>query len=486
MNAEHTNGIKQKAIKSVKWTALGEIASRSIQPLVILILARFLSPADFGIIGVAMIAIGLAQILQDFGLGKTLIQRETDVEESANVIFWTNIIFSVSIYLIIYFTAPLLAIFFNEPGLVTVLRVLCLQIILFSLISVHQALFQRDFQFRKLFFIRLASAGMPGIISIPLALSGYGVWSLVFGTLAGALFQVLIYWKASPWRPHFQYDFKLARKLVNFSSWIAMEAFLGWIIMWGDSIVLGHFLGVKELGVYRIGVTAIFLIFGIFFNPVLPIAYSAFSRLQADRSELRTSFLRITKIIASVSLPIGIVLVVLYQPIASLFFGHKWQGIGMVIALIGLKDAISWIVGLNPEVYKAIGRPDVNSKLYLILVLYYIPVYLIAAPYGLVVFCVARLIVSAISVVLHVWLSKRYLQIGYLSFLRNLEILVIAACSSGIAVYFARKFIPFPNVVSDLLISSGVLVLIYATIVYLQDRKFTYDSFRLLLSAGKG
>ncbi|HMK49639.1 MAG TPA: lipopolysaccharide biosynthesis protein, partial [Thermodesulfovibrionales bacterium] len=289
--------IKTKAIRSVKWTALSEIVSRSIQPIVMLVLARLLTPADFGVVGVAIIAVGLAQIFQDFGLGKTLIQTETDIEESANIVFWSNLVLSIFMYLTLFVSAPLISDFFHDSKVTNVLRVLCLQIILISLSTVHQALFQRDFQYKNLFFVRLFSAVIPAFVSIPLALSGYGVWSLVLGTLAGSIAQVFTFLGISKWRPRLDYNFELARKLFGFSSWVVLEAFLGWIILWGDSIALGHFLGVKELGVYRIGIALLMAIFGIFFNPILPVAYSAFSRLQANREELKQSFLKITTII---------------------------------------------------------------------------------------------------------------------------------------------------------------------------------------------
>ena len=137
-----------------------------------------------------MIAIGLAQIFQDFGLGKTLIQRETEVDESANIVFWTNLALSVFLYLLLLVSAPLISMFFHDERVTNVLRVLCFQIILISLITAHQALFQRDFQFKQLFFIRLFSSIVPALISIPMALTGYGIWALVFGALAGALAQV--------------------------------------------------------------------------------------------------------------------------------------------------------------------------------------------------------------------------------------------------------------------------------------------------------
>lgn len=177
--------------------------------------------------------------------------------------------------------------------------------------------------------------------------------------------------------------------------------------MWGDSIVLGYFLGIKELGIYRVGVTFLTFVFGLFFNPLVPVVYSAFSRLQSNREELKQSFLKMTKLITSISLPIGVGLAILAQPISSLLFGQKWEGIEIVIAIIGITHAISWFIGINPEVYRAAGRPDVNAKFLMVAVIYYIPVYVLAAPYGLFVFCLARLTVCLIALHIQFFLVNK-------------------------------------------------------------------------------
>lgn len=433
--------VKRHAIKSVKWTALAEIASRSIQPIVVLILAYILTPADFGVVSVAMIAIGLAQIFRDFGLGKTLIQRKTEVEKSANIIFWSNITLAVLLYLIFFISAPLLSKFFHEPKVIDVLRVLCLQIVLSSVVSVHQALFQKQFQFKQLFFIRLFSGIVPGIVTIPLALLGYGVWSLVFGTLAGAIVRVFLFLRASPWRPQLSYDFQLAKQLFGFGSWVTLEGFFGWLIIWGDSIVLGHFLGVKQLGVYRVGVTVLMLSFGIFFRPIMPIIYSSFSRLQSNLSELKSSFLKITRLIAAVSLPIGFGLAVLAKPIASVVFARKWQGIEIVISILAISEAIGWLVGHNPEVYRAIGRPDVNSKLLLAAVIYFLPVYVIAAPHGLFVFCLAKFGVVMLSILLHSFVANRVLHLPFTYLWDFIKAPIIGSVVMGLIVFSIAKVV---------------------------------------------
>jgi O-antigen/teichoic acid export membrane protein len=435
--------VKRHAIGSVKWTVLGEIVSRSIQPIVMLGLARMLAPADFGVVAVASIAIGLANILQDLGLGKTLIQCETNVTDSANVIFWTNIALSCLLYALLFATAPLISTFFREPKVATVLRVLCLQLLLSSVVSVHQALLQRQFQFKQLLFIRISSSVVPGLVSIPLALLGYGVWALVFGSLTGAIVQVPFFWAISAWRPKLEYDFQLAQRLLGFSAWVLAEAFLGWLIVWGDSIIVGHFLGTGELGVYRIGVTLLAIVFGFVLNPALPVAYSSFSRLQSAPPQFRDYFLKATSLIAGVALPIGVSVIILAKPISSILFGEKWKGIEIVLAIVGLKDVLSSIFGgISAEVLRAFGRPDVSVKINLVSAVAAIPVYILACHYGLMVFCVARLLVGVTMMTLYVSATRVLLKIPFMYPFTCIWRPLVSACVMGLSLYILGLLIP--------------------------------------------
>jgi O-antigen/teichoic acid export membrane protein len=120
-----------------------------------------------------------------------------------------------------------------------------------------------------------------------------------------------------------------------------------------------------------------------------------------------------TKMIAFISLPLGVNLVILSKPISLVIFGQKWSGIEVVIAILGIKEAISWLVGLNPEIYRAVGRPDINTKLLISAVIYYLPIYFLAAPYGLLVFCIFRLAVAIVSMGLHIFVANRILGLKF-------------------------------------------------------------------------
>ncbi|MDK2834539.1 MAG: hypothetical protein PWP63_1626 [Methanolobus sp.] len=470
--------VYKRSIKSVKWTTLGEISSQAMTSLITLILARLLVPSAFGIIAIATIAIGFIQIWQNFGLREALIQRRDRLEEASNIIFWTNLTLGLMLYCTIVIIAPYIADFFSEPVASNVLRVLCLQVVIVSLFEVHSALIQRSLDFKPLFYTRIGGSIAPAIISIPMAFMGFGVWALVYGTLFGSLVQLIFFWRLSPWRPKLEYNFPLAKEMMGFSSWVFLEALLGWVIMWGDSIILGRFMGTENLGVYRVGFTTVTFVFTFLMNPINPIAYSAFSRLQSNIPELKRIFLKLAQLVAIVSLPTGVGLFLLSHPITSVIFGQKWQGLEYVISLIGLGSAFAYLVVLNPSLYRAIGRPDVNSKLLIVSVAYYIPVYLLVAPHGLLLFCLARMGLAILSLSLHIYIANIILGLPWGYLWSSIKTPLIASILMGFSVYALFNIIN-PYSWYGVVFSVLIAILVYFASIYILDKDLFKWGFSL-------
>jgi PST family polysaccharide transporter len=445
MNQLDLKSLTGKAISSLKWSVLMEVVSRTAQPIIFVILARLLTPDDFGVLATAMIAISFSQMFWDAGLSKALIQTSHGPEDAAHVVFWTNICLSVLIYIVLFFSAPFIANFFKSPLSGHVLRILGIQIIIASLSSVQQALFVRDLNFRRLFWIKLFTALIPGFFSIPLALFGYGVWALVTGTLVGQTANLYLLWKKSSWRPQLLYDSGLARSLFGFGCWVLLESFGAWLIVWGDNLIVGRFLGTHDLGVYRTGWMLVTIVFSFALNPFLPVLYPTFSRLQGDLSALKNTFIRVNRIVFAIAMPIGVGLFLVGPEAASFLFGQKWAGLGFVISVLGLMHGSAWLVGVNAELYRAMGKPDMNTKLMYFQLLYYLPVYYFASQYGLEIFTVARLAVAVIATPIHVYLCVKILDVSpfYLWKEGKPMLLACLVMASGVAIL---KWIVLPSI----------------------------------------
>ena len=407
--------VKRQAVKSVKWAFVGNLLPKVIQPLFTVALARLLTPADYGIIGIATLVIGLAKMLESMGLNQALIQTDEDIEKAADVVFWSNLLLSGLLYAVVFLTAPLMANFFAEPRVTLVLRVMGLQLVLSAFDDVQEALLRRDFLFRQLVGRRLLPSLMPGLVGIPLALVGFGYWSLVAGTLSGTALGVIFLWKVSRWRPRFRFDLKIARLLLGFGALVMVESLQGWGLSYGDNLVVGRFLGTENLGRYVFGVSIIMLLMGFGITPLSNVVYSAFCRLRAQTKELQRLFIDSTRMLAVIVIPISLGLCLIATPLVSVVFGDKWLDAEPVIRILAIMPGLGWIIAFNPSLYRAMGRPGIMPKFNLAQMVYIVPAYVIGAQFGLIVFCMVRASVGVVFYVPHIWVSIKLLKLprGY-------------------------------------------------------------------------
>jgi O-antigen/teichoic acid export membrane protein len=485
LNESHN--ITRKSIASVKWSVLTEVVSRVVSPFTFVILARILAPEDFGIIAIAQIAISFCYLFWDAGLEKALIQTREPLEKAANVVFWINIALGLLLYVVLFVSAPLLAIFFNTPAAGVVLQVLGLQIIISSLSTVQQALLLRDLNFKLLFWARLATAAIPALVSIPLAYLGYGVWALVASSLAGAFINLLILWIRSSWRPQFCFDMSIAKKMANFGSWIVLDSLIGWFISQGDAVVVGRFLGIRDLGLYRTGRNIVDILFGLTMNPIHSILYPSFSALQGDKEALQVFLHKANRIIMSLTLPIGTGIMCIASPLVVVVLGAKWQGVDVVISIMGLQTALGWLVGANPEIYRAMGRPDLQTKIGIFCIPLYLIVYFVAAPLGLKAFVFARLGLTLVVLPVHVWMAVKILNLSYLYLWETGKPMILSTIFMVLTIIGINWMMDVTDlirpVIVDLLTFTITGIVVYLGSLWIIDKSFVVQTKNMVRKA---
>jgi O-antigen/teichoic acid export membrane protein len=225
---------------ALKWSFLSELASKAISPLVFVVVARLLTPDDYGVVAAASMVISFSQIFWEAGMGKAIIQYQGERATAANVAFWINILMGAVVAGVLVAISSLVAAhIFHDPRVTLVLRVMAAQVFLSASVAVHVALLQKDMQFKHLFWVRLATVAIPGMASIPLAWQGMVYWALVAGSVVGQVFQVAILWKTSPWRPRWRFEPAIAKQLGRFGGWVAAMGLLAWFYVWADSLIVG-------------------------------------------------------------------------------------------------------------------------------------------------------------------------------------------------------------------------------------------------------
>ncbi|HEY9661499.1 MAG TPA: lipopolysaccharide biosynthesis protein, partial [Allocoleopsis sp.] len=302
--------LKQKAFKGIIWSAIESWGRQAISTIIFFVLARLLTPEAFGLIALSSVFIAFIQIFLDQGFSQAIVQREKVEPEHLDTAFWTNITISTLLTLTSITFADEIALLFKEPALASILRWLSLNFILISLSSVQEAVLARQFAFKALATRSLIAIVVGGSIGLGMAISGYGVWSLVAYQLVNASVRVLVLWWSSDWRPGFKVSLLHFKQLFSFGINIVGNNCLSFLDRRSDDFLIGFFLGSVALGYYSIAYKVLLTTTELLMGFVNKVAMPVFSRLQDNPERLRQAFYRSTQLTSLIAFPcfIGIAL----------------------------------------------------------------------------------------------------------------------------------------------------------------------------------
>jgi O-antigen/teichoic acid export membrane protein len=272
------------------------------------------------------------------------------------------------------------------------------------------------------------------VASIPLAFGGFGYWALVSGSLAGSILQTFMLFQKSSWRPSFRYSYSLAKEIVPFGLWVTGESFLAWVYLWIDSAIVGAKLSSVDLGLYKTSDLLVSSLFGLALSPIVPIMFSAFSRLQDHKVKLNNAVMNSTILVSLISIPLGVGLFMTRHSIESALFPGSWKGLADIIGLFALLHGFTWLNGAQIEAFRAAGKPDVNTKIMLAGLVYSVPLYFVFIDSGLAVFIWVRLLCTAPTFLARLLLSRMFFRISWSAYWKTMRIffLIVAASAAGL------------------------------------------------------
>jgi len=406
--------IKNASIKAVKWSYGYTVLPKLISPVITLFLARLLEPSIFGLIAIATLVISVVDTIREAGLSRAFVQSDYEERTLFNVVFWLSLAFGVGIYVIIFMSAPIIANFFHSKDATLIIQILGIRMILSSLTTSHRSILIRRIDFKKLFKINLLPSFTPLLVTLPLAYIGMGVWSLVIGHLSSSIIRTFLFWYILRWHPRFEFNLEVSKKIAYFGFSCSLEALLGWFYVWGDKAIVGHFLDLKQLGIYTIASNLVTAIFSVVFAPISNISYPALCHTKKDIAQLRRILFKLIQISALIAPPIGILINTLAYIMPTLI-GEKWNEIVFPLGILAITASLSWIVTIIiPDAFRAIGRPDIMPKFQSAKLLYTLPAFIIGVTYGgLIGFCYAKLITVTIGFLLFIVISVRIIKIKY-------------------------------------------------------------------------
>ncbi len=422
-----------KEIKSAtKWSTITEVASKLITPVTTMVLARILTPEAFGVLVTATMVISFAEIFTDAGFQKYIIQHQFNSKEEkesyVNVAFWSNFIMSILIWsVIILFSEELATILGNEGhGIVISISCLCIPLAAFS--SIQMSLFKKSLNFKALFKVRIVGIMIPLFVTIPIALLTRSYWALIAGMIALQISNAILLTINSEWKPKLQYSFSILKNMLSFSIWSMIETLVIWLGGHIDLFMVGTLLSQHYLGIYRTSMTTVNQIMFIITAATTPILFSSLSRLQNNKEEFDSLFLRFQKIVSLLVMPVGVCIFIFRDFITGILLGEQWTEGAYFLGLWGLTSTITIVLShYSSEVYRAKGRPKLSVLSHILHIAFVIPIILWAINYSFDFLCTAKSLARLQGIIVNLIIMSLCVKISAVSVLKNVFPSIFAA-----------------------------------------------------------
>ncbi len=391
---------------SIVWSNLAFVGARIFSSLSLLILARLLTPADFGVVAAITLFINLLEMISDIGMRATVIyEQEEEVTDRVHVAFTINLGLTLLLTVACVLLAPVIADFFRVGDHTDLFRLAALNPLFRGVANIHDGLLMRSMEFRRRAVPEVIQAAVRGIVSIPLAIAGLGATGLLIGFMTGTLCWTIVQWRISDYRPRLQFDRTIARSMVAYgtgASMVDVQAAIGSRV---DLIAVGRVLGETALGLYTIALRVPELLIEAVAWNTGTVAFAALSRKRhEDRAGLANATRTLIRFQALYAIPAAVILSVLSTPLLVILFGERWAEAGGVAAAISVMAAVTAITFPLGDVFKALGRQRTFVLIQVAVLPLLIATVVFAAPAGIVWVAWARtgtrvLLVAVLTVV---------------------------------------------------------------------------------------
>ena len=360
------SGLREKTISGMLWNAMERFGSSLFLFISNLVLARLLSPNDFGAIAMLRVFISLSEAIVDAGFGNALIQKQDVDQRDCSTIFVWNICFAAILYALLFFSAPAIAGFYKISILKDVLRVQGLVVLLNSLVLVHIALLKKQLNFKKMAKISLLAIIFGTLAGIIAAFYGAGVWSLVLKLLLTAIVQVFCYYGIKCWTPSLTFDYFRFKSMFRFGGFIFVTRMLNTIYCNILSLIIGKCFNVATLGYYNQARKLEDIPRSTLASVVTNVTFSAFSQINNDIPRLREAASKCMRSMSFIAVPLTFGAIVVAKPLLVVLFTTKWIQSVSYFQVLCFGGIVMTPLELNAEILNAIGKSNIAFKIRLI------------------------------------------------------------------------------------------------------------------------
>ncbi len=401
------NSLKQKATSGIIWAAIQKYSTMSIQFFSGIILARLLTPYDYGCIGMLAIFMMLAEAFIDGGFGAALIQKKRPTQEDYSTIFFWNLLMAVILYGVLYACAPYIAHFYNIPLLSKVLRVQGLILFVYAFNIVQRNQLQKNLDFKVLSKVSITAAAIALSVTIVMAYNGFGVWALVAQHMLVAVIPAVAFWFFVKWRPKIVFSWNSFKELFSFGFYMFLTNLINQFSSQFQGLLIGKFYNASTMGLYSKAQKTEALASQSIMSVMTQVTFPLYAEMQNDKKALGNTIKRITMTLSFFAFPLFFIVILLAKPLFIILYSERWlQSVPyfQVLCLAGLAGCLH---GVNIQAISAIGK----SKMLFVWTVLKRIVGLSAVVLGLVFYGMKGLL---IGMVINYWFAY-FINIGMVS-----------------------------------------------------------------------
>ena len=417
--------LRHKTLKGTIWSFAERFTSQGIHFLVMIIIARRLSPKEFGLIGMLAIFLAVAQSLIDSGFSQALIRKQNRTDTDKNTVFYFNIVVSSILYMLLYLISPWVATFYGEPQLSEIMQVICLVIIINSFAVVQRANYVIAVNFKTQTKATLIAAIVSGIIGIFLAYHGYGAWALVYQHISYSIVNVIVLWAYSNWYPKLEYSWNSFKEMFGFGSKLMISGLLDTLYRNIYQLVIGKAFSADSLGHFTNAHKFSDLPSSNLTTVLQRVTYPILCTIQDDDERLALAYRKFLRMSAFVIFPLMCGLAAVSYPLIDIVLGAKWHY--AAILLVPLCFQMMWypIHSINLNLLQVKGRSDLFLRLEIIKKIIGVSILFCSLPFGLLVMCYTGILSSVLCLTINTYYTGKLINVGFLMQMKDISVTLI-------------------------------------------------------------
>ncbi len=472
--------LKGKTINGILWSSVDSFFNQGLLFIFGIVLARLLTPKEFGLIGMITVFISVSESFINSGFSQALIRKRECTETDFSTVFYFNTTIGIICFAILYISAPLISNFLNEPQLTDLVRVLGVVLIVDSLTMVQRAILTRRLDFKLQTKASIISTFFSGIVGITMAYSGFGVWSLIAKTISKATVNSFLLWLWNKWRPLLLFSVKSFKDLFGFGSKLLASGLIDTIYRNIYDLIIGKYYSAQELGFYTRANMFKNLPSNQLTSIISRVAYPALAQMQDDKLSLKRGYKKIIKSTMYVSFILMAGMAAVAEPMVLTLVGEKWRPCVIYLQLLCFIGAMYPLHAINLNMLNVQGRSDLFLKLEIIKKILAVPTIIIGIFWGIKVMIFGMWFNNIVAYYLNSYYSGRHINYPIREQVADILPSLLLALTVGTIVALAGWLFPlasFPKLIVQVLLG-GILVFGLSELFKLKDYLYLKDMVR--------